>query len=212
MIEKEYNRKKNIVIKKSNIILVEGKDDKIFFEELINFIKKDKEIQVIEYEGKDNLKNRIKVLLKTPDFSNVKNLIIVRDADENPQTAFQSVITILQNYNFSIPSKPYEVVEGNPNIGVILLPDENEPGNLESLCLKAFKNNKQIYTCVENYIECLKNNGVYIKKLSKTKFYAFLSATEEPEIKFSTFVKDPNLLDFRHSAFKKLLNFIEKKI
>ena len=200
--------KRPLVIEKPIILLVEGRKDEIFFKKIVEFVNVDAYAQIIQYEGKDNLKNRLDLLLKTPGYNMVKTLVIVRDANDNPKSSFQSVQNILKQKQLATPSKPYEIAKGNPNTGIVILPDENESGDLEALCLKALKDNNQyIYTCAENYTECLKNNGINIKKLTKTLFYAFLSATEEPEITFYTFVKDPKLLNLNHQAFEKLLNF-----
>jgi predicted ATP-dependent endonuclease of OLD family len=58
---------------KSIVILVEGKTDKISFEELIKFIGRESDIQVVDMEGKDKLKS----LIKFSDFSLVKILVVV---------------------------------------------------------------------------------------------------------------------------------------
>ncbi|EEP60904.1 DUF3226 domain-containing protein [Sulfurihydrogenibium yellowstonense] len=188
---------------KSIVILIEGKTDKIFFEELIKFIGRESDIQVVYMEGKDKLKS----LIKFPDFSLVKILVVVQDADNDPKRAFQSIRDTLKNSGFSIPSKPYEISDGSLKTAIIILPDENEKGDLESLIVEHLKNRLE-FRCVDGFVNCVKNFNFDLKKLSKTKLYAYISITSEPDANFDTFIKK-KIIDFTNERFKKLIDFIK---
>jgi hypothetical protein len=188
---------------KSIVILVEGKTDKIFFEELIKFIGRESDIQVVDMKGKDKLKS----LIKFSDFSLVKILVVVQDADNDPKRAFQSIRDTLKNSGFSIPSKPYEVSDGSLKTAIIILPDEDEKGDLESLIVEHLKNRPE-FRCVDGFVDCVKNFNFDLKKLSKTKLYAYISITSEPDAKFDTFIKK-KIIDFTNERFKKLIDFIK---
>jgi hypothetical protein len=188
---------------KSIVILVEGKTDKIFFEELIKFIGRESDIQVVDMKGKDKLKS----LIKFSDFSLVKILVVVQDADNDPKRAFQSIRDALKNSGFSIPSKPYEVSDGSLKTAIIILPDENEKGDLESLIVEHLKNRLE-FRCVDGFVNCVKNFNFDLKKLSKTKLYAYISITSEPDANFDTFIKK-KIIDFTNERFKKLIDFIK---
>jgi hypothetical protein len=188
---------------KSIVILIEGKTDKIFFEELIKFIGRESDIQVVDMKGKDRLKS----LIKFPDFSLVKILVVVQDADNDPKRAFQSIRDTLKNSGFSIPSKPYEVSDGSLKTAIIILPDENEKGDLESLIVEHLKNRLE-FRCVDGFVNCVKNFNFDLKKLSKTKLYAYISITSEPDANFDTFIKK-KIIDFTNERFKKLIDFIK---
>jgi len=203
---KSGNEKFNIGNEKFNksiVILVEGKTDKIFFEELIKFIGRESDIQVVDIKGKDRLKS----LIKFPDFSLVKILIVVQDADNDPKRAFQSIRDTLKNSGFSIPSKPYEISDGSLKTAIIILPDENEKGDLESLIVEHLKNRLE-FRCVDGFVNCVKNFNFDLKKLSKTKLYAYISITSEPDANFDTFIKK-KIIDFTNERFKKLIDFIK---
>jgi len=188
---------------KSIVILVEGKTDKIFFEDLIKFIRRESDIQVVAIEGKDKLKS----LIKFSDFSLVKILVVVQDADNYPKRAFQSIRDTLKDLGFFIPSRPYEISDGNPKMAIIILPDEDEKGDLESLIVEHLKNRLE-FICVEGFVDCVKNFSIDLKKLSKTKLYAYISITSEPDANFDTFIKRKNI-DFTNERFKKLIDFIK---
>jgi len=188
---------------KSIVILIEGKTDKIFFEELIKFIGRESDIQVVYMEGKDKLKS----LIKFPDFSLVKILVVVQDADNDPKRAFQSIRDTLKNSGFSIPLKPYEISDGSPKTAIIILLDEDEKGDLESLIVEHLKNRPE-FRCVDWFVDCVKNFNFDLKKLSKTKLYAYISITSEPDANFDTFIKK-KIIDFTNERFKKLIDFIK---
>lgn len=188
---------------KSIVILVEGETDGIFFKKLIKFIRRESDIQVVCMKGKDKLKS----LIKFSDFSLVKILVVVQDADSDPKRAFQSIRDTLKNSGFSIPSKPYEISDGNPKTAIIILPDEDKKGDLESLIVEHLKNRPE-FSCVEGFVDCVKSFNFDLKKLSKTKLYAYISITSEPDAKFKTFIKK-KIIDFNDERFKKLIDFIK---
>jgi predicted ATP-dependent endonuclease of OLD family len=188
---------------KSIVILVEGKTDKIFFEELIKFIGRENDFQVVDIKGKDKLKN----IIKFSDFSLVKILVVVQDADNDPKRAFQSIRDAIKNSGFSIPLKSYEISDGNLKTAIIILPDEDKEGDLESLIVEHLKNRPE-FNCVEGFVDCAKSFNIDLKKLSKAKLYAYISITSEPDANFDTFIKK-KIIDFNDERFKKLIDFIK---
>lgn len=188
---------------KSIVILVEGKTDKIFFEELIKFIGRENDFQVVDIKGKDKLKN----IIKFSDFSLVKILVVVQDADNDPKRAFQSIRDTLKSLGFFIPSRPYEISDGNLKTAIIILPDEDKEGDLESLIVEHLKI-RQEFSCVEGFVDCAKSFNIDLKKLSKAKLYAYISITSEPDANFDTFIKK-KIIDFNDERFKKLIDFIK---
>lgn len=68
-----------------HLLLVEGKDDAIFFKSIMDHIGLD-EIEIWNIEGTSQLRMHLKVLKMDPAFnSNVTSLGIVRDADSDPE-------------------------------------------------------------------------------------------------------------------------------
>jgi len=160
-------------IKLEKLLLVEGKDEENFFEELLNYMGM-KDIQIISYDGKDNLKNKLEAITRIPDFSKVKVLGIIRDADEDVNKAFQSVrntlkISLKENpyikakikkYTYSnfeklLPQKPGIFSSGFIKIGIYIMPDNKENGMLEDLCLRSVKDSPLI-NCIDELFKCAK--------------------------------------------------------
>ncbi len=172
-------------IEKTKLLLVEGKDEICFFDALLEHINI-RDIQLIEVQGKNNFKNEFPILLKSPKFDDVKSYGIIRDADKNANNTFQSVVTLLSKHNHPIPEKRGEFKSNKiVKTGVFIMPDNQNKGMLEDLCLKIVSSHPNI-KCVNQYLDCLKNNkslqiknSKYSKNLSKAKVYTFLSGMEK---------------------------------
>ena len=99
-------------------------------------------------------------------FSKVSSLGIVRDADEDPIAAFQSVCTAIKNADTEVkhiklipPKKPLEFSNSNPKIAIMIIPNINSPGRLEDICLKAVEDDPAI-SCVDDFFNCLQQKGL----------------------------------------------------
>lgn len=169
-----------------------------------------KDVQLISIGGKDNLKNDLGAIIRTPGFRQVKAMGIIRDANNNPQGAFKSIKNALEENNLPSPSDPFKFAVGKPKVGVAILPDENTQGELEDLCLKAIEN-EPAFLCVEGYFECLQKKGIQIKKPSKAKIYAYLSSKENPELRLGNAAK-AKYFQLNHPAFDRINNFIKKLV
>nr|BAL54915.1 hypothetical conserved protein [uncultured Acetothermia bacterium]BAL60051.1 hypothetical conserved protein [Candidatus Acetothermum autotrophicum] len=168
---------KTIGIKEPVILIVEGGEDKQFFQALIQHLGLSG-IDIMGIGGKDQIKANLKALRNSSGFTIVRSLGIVRDADDDPRAAFQSVCSALQNAGLPVPDRPLVSVGSNPAVTVMILPDINTPGALEDLCLQAVANDPAL-PCIEQYFECLQKQGFLPKNISKAKVQAFLASRIE---------------------------------
>ncbi len=184
-------------IKTSIQILVEGRTPEIFFREMVekHLNLKDK-IQVRDFKNIENLTTFLRIFTRRPEFiEKVTSLGIIRDAEDKPATsAFQSVCNSLETVGITRPNKIGEVQNRTfdlPDVigdtptreiktGVFILPDCNDKGMIETLCLQSLTEDKTqeiSLKCVDEYFECLrKNNGVSPENIEKAKTWTFLSA------------------------------------
>ncbi len=159
--------------------------------------------------------------LKEAEFinGNVKNLLIIVDADENIENRFEEIKRSLlknSNKNFNFPDKLNEIrKEDNKkiNVGIFLFPDCKNKGSLETLCLKALKHDKkdEKLDCVKNYFDCLQGRGIDISKetknnKSKSKFRVFM-ATPNPDRYIDSVI---NYIDLESDVFNEVVDFIRK--
>ncbi|NEQ73723.1 MAG: hypothetical protein F6K23_12080 [Okeania sp. SIO2C9] len=184
-------------IEKSKLIIGEGKEDVIFFSQLIEYLEIN-DIQVIDYGGKDELNKYLKTLPKIPGFSNLRFLGITRDADKSFDYASKSIEDSL------IKHKLNEIE--NLKIEKFILPDNSSPGMLEDLCLKSIDTDE--ISCIESFFQCMeKSTGRKSNKISKAKIYAWLSTQEHPDKRLGVAVQ-AGYIKSDNEAFKELTNFI----
>ncbi len=197
-------------LKKPVLFVVEGKDDERFFQALVASQGLDERVQVYGIGGRSNLSQTLKALKNTPGFDQIRHLIIVRDADEDPGSAFQSGQNALRQAGLPIPQHPLESTHGTvPVVTVILLPGGSQQGTLEDLCLKSVAGDPAI-PCVEAYFECLNQRGLGPRgrKLSKAKVHVFLASREEPGLRLGE-AADRGYWPWDAAAFKEIRQFLE---
>jgi len=168
-----------IEIKQPHLLFVEGKEDKYFFEALVEGMEVTN-VQIEDYGGKDNLRKSLRALKTSHGFYRLASLGVVRDADEDPHAAFQSVRDALMGAGLPVPHKPLEIVPEKPAVAVIILPDSSSKGSLEDLCLRAFADDAAM-GCVENFFQCLNERTHCLPNyISKAKIQVFLASRPRP--------------------------------
>ena len=134
-------------------LVVEGFDALRFFNALLR-AQGYPDIQVQNFGGNSQLHDVARHLDETRWFSGVTSLAVVRDAERDPDAAFQSICTALRRARLAFPGGAGKFVSGKPRIGVFILPDEDSPGMLESLCLRAVSADPTI-VCIDELMACL---------------------------------------------------------
>lgn len=131
-----------------------------------------------DYGGKDNMRNVIGAIVKMETFKKVRAVLITRDANQNPDAAFQSIQGALKANNLPVPQKPGILVEGPPCVAVWIFPDNTSPGELETLCKEALRNHPAAI-CVDDYLVCVKQKAPQAAvDGDKAWVYAFLAAVQ----------------------------------
>ena len=166
-------------IKMTKQLLVEGDDADYFFSALLEELSIS-EIQIQNYGGKDELKGFLKQFCKVFGFwEKVVSLGIVRDAETNPSTAFQSVSGALCVAGLPVPQCPLDLTDTQPRISVFILPDAETNGMLETVCLRSVEKDPAMF-CVEEYFKCLKERLKFFpKNMEKARLQAFLASREK---------------------------------
>ena len=166
---------------KPRLLLVEGADDKEFFRKLAEHLGIRDRIYLVNYKGKDNLKNYLMAILQDGHFANRRHIGIVRDSDYNTN-AFDSVISALDTANknsskdkFSIPPEALAPSTELPYVSVLPVPLDGE-GSLEDIVLAALQADP-IMLCVDDYFDCLTEIGLRIapNRASKSKLNVFIA-------------------------------------
>jgi len=188
-----------IEITSPKLLLVEGKDEEGVFDALIKRLPIP-EVQIIAYRGKTNLRHFLGAIVSTPGFDNVLFLGIVRDADDNPEGAMQSLQGALQDYDLPVPETPLKRTGSSPAVTVFVLPGDVRTGMLEDLLWNSVPTSQA--SCIATYLECMR----VVSPSSKNRVHAYLASKKDPMRVGEA--AQAGIWDFVNPAFKEVKEFL----
>lgn len=163
------------------LLLVEGSDDRRLFGALANHLGIGG-IAIESYNGKPNLGNDLADRVRSPNFQSYLSIGIVRDADDDARSAFDSVIGSLRRAHLPTPTAPISPsTQGRLRVAVFITPPDEASGELEDMCLRSIEDTEE-HACADAYINCLEMVGppISANRLAKAKVHAYLAAGPEP--------------------------------
>jgi len=197
-----------IEITQPSLLVVEGREEELFFGALIRHLEL-QNIQVMGVGGKTNLRRNLKALTSSPSFAEVISLGVVRDANDNPSAAFQSVHDALQAVNLPAPECALVPAGDSPQVSVMILPEEGTPGMLEDLCIRAVVQDPAML-CVEQYFECLQQKGLSLPdNMSKAKVQVFLASRRKARLRLGV-AAHVGYWPWDEKAFEQVRNFLQQ--
>ena len=181
------------------LLVVEGTHEKAFFAALLKS-EGMRWVQVLPIGGKTLLKPSLPVLLGDDGFVELASsgapisLGIVRDADDDPGAAFQSVCGALEAAGMPVPPEPRQPAggtitlpdgetQGALRVVVFIVPGAASPGAIEDLCV-ASVSDKPEFVCVERLRACLEEKDILratSATLGKAMAHAYLATQEDPD-------------------------------
>jgi hypothetical protein len=164
------------------VLVVEGRDMFGFFLALLRQLGLDQQIEVRNGGGLPGFHDYFQDLVLINEFSRVTALGIVRDCEDNPAGALQQVCAGLQRASLAVPSSPLVATSmpPQPQVTVMLLPDSNTSGMLETLCWRALGSDPRI-PCIDEYLKCVEQvTGQPVRGLEKSRIHTYIAAREEP--------------------------------
>ena len=117
-------------------------------------------------------------MTKAPGFEMVEVLCVIRDADDDSEGAFRSAVGALAKANLDAPERPAMLTDGNPRVGVYVIPGSGESGGRETLFLKSYSANPNL-SCVDSFHECVASNGAGPTHAEKARAQALLASFPE---------------------------------
>lgn len=197
-----------IQVIKPHVLVVEGKDEELFFEALIRYMRL-QHVQVLSIGGKTNLRANLKALALSPGFANVVSLGIIRDADQDPLGALQSVQDALRAASLPAPVGVLSPAGDKPKVMIMIMPAENTPGALEDLCLQSVTQDPAML-CVGVYFQCLQKQGLPMpSNLPKARVQAFLASRQEAGKRLGE-AAQAGYLPWDDKAFEPVRNFLQQ--
>ncbi len=194
-------------IREPNLLVVEGREEELFFTVLIERLGL-RCLQVLEIGGKTRLRERLKGLFpQNRDDEQVVSLGVVRDADDSPEGALDSVKSALRAADLAVPDAALISAGCNPRVSIMVLPGPGQRGKLEDLCLKSVENTCPMI-CVEEHFQRLQNECELIPKdISKAKVEVYLGSQEIPDLRLGH-AAAKGYWPFDHDAFGQLRAFL----
>ena len=188
-------------------LLVEGNDQRNFFEALVEHLKLPG-VQIRNFGGVDELRNYLAGFVNMAHFFIVRQIGIVRDAETSASSAFQSVQSALRNADLPVPDQPATMALGEPKVGVLVLPDGADSGMLETLLCETFARTP-VDRCIDELFVCVSRVlPSEPKRLEKARCRVWLATKSEPHL--SVGVADKRgYWDLDHSALAGVQAFLK---
>ena len=190
-------------------LLVEGKDQGNFFDELVNHLKIE-DLQIQDFGGVNELKGFLGVMVKQSGFHDtVRMLGIVRDAETSAQGAFQSVQSSLRNAGLPVPAHPGEPAGAAPAVNVLILPGDGDHGMLETLLCRTFADTA-VDRCIDDFFRCFEGSeaGAHIPNPDKARAQVFLATRKRPHVSVGVAARKRYWGNFDHDAFREIHRFL----
>ena len=189
-----------------NQLLVEGNDHRNFFEAMTEYLSIEN-IQIQDFGGVNELGRFLPAFVSMSDFDTVRSIGIVRDAEGSAQSAFQSVQSSLRRAKLPQPRRPEERTDKNPAVTVLILPNSNRPGMLETLLRESFRGTA-VDQCIHDYLQCIEVlPDVSIKNQDKARTHAYLATMPNPHFSIGVAAKN-GYWDFDHDVFANIRDFL----
>lgn len=171
--------------------------------------------QPIEVGGHSKLRALLKALVLTPHFKNpvpgfehpVRAVAVVLDAEADPGATFQSVHDALVGAGLPAPDAAGRIAQGPLKVGVFLVPDNQSPGKIETLCLESVRDDPA-WSCLEVFFACVRERGGALPdNLDKARAQAFLSTRANPALPVGLAAQE-GYWRFESEAFQSLVTFL----
>lgn len=173
------------------VLLVEGVDDVLTILGLLDANKTEKNFEIIDCKGKDNLMPVFDSVLKNPSAYSVVGIIL--DADKNANSRWQQVRDRLIKTGFYQCEKmPLDnqgvIIEGTdveiyPKVGIWIMPNNEYSGTLENFLLDMIDKEDVLLNKVEDVLTDIESLNIKRYKdidRNKAKVHTFLSWEKNP--------------------------------
>jgi len=173
----------------SKQLLVEGRTAELFFECFTAHLRI-QDLEIRSFVSVKEFNPFVKAFCARPEFKeSVQSLGIIRDAEfilepgktdtvkETASRAFQSVCSGLEHAGQPKPGGLGIFTQTPPRIGVFILPNCEEEGMLETLCLKVVAPNH--CACIDAFFQCMEGAGIEKPgNMTKARTYAYLATQD----------------------------------
>ena len=193
-----------IRIEQAHLFVVEGIEERRFWEAFLRRVWGRLDIQVLDTDGKDDINGFLPGLVRAPGFSRVRWLGIAQDADDNAAGAFRRVSGALSRAGLAAPAGAWALATSKlPHLAVMVWPDGRQSGDLETMLLDALVAAPS-FSCVEDFFSCLTRAGTGPRRqLAKARLNAYLASLDPPHLRLGE-AMESGVLSFPPTALARL--------
>ena len=164
------------------ILLVEGNNDHHVIGHITCKSSIESSFEIVSKNSVENLLEAISVEMKV---SGRKVVGIVVDANSNLKRRWDSVIKKLCEFDLDLPLNPKPsgtIIDGEPRIGIWLMPDNRNIGELEDFVQKMIPIEDPLWPKAQRYITDIPQHERKFRenKISRAQLYAWLATRERP--------------------------------
>lgn len=189
-------------------LLVEGRDAVGFFEALIQDLALE-EVQIQDFGGVAELRTFLFAFVGGSEFTRVRSIGIVRDAEKSSEGAFASVQGALKRVGLPVPRAPGQRVGDDPAVAAMILPGGNRTGMLETLLNDTLLGD-DMQACIDDFIRCVEEHcGEPIRRPHKARTHAYLATKPDPHLSVG-FAAKRGYWDLEHKALEPLRAFLRE--
>ena len=218
---KNKNKK---TITQPNLILCEGEDATQFIIRYLEHLRKrDEEFEpfiAFDYGGNEELSTFLFEIKRYPGFDMVTSIIIIRDSENDHNSAIQSVKYALKKSGFPVPIEPNNIErDENMSVAFSLFPSLSKidlNGTLEDLLIENLKEDgaDSFLEGIQSFLDDLKSKGRRFKWFHKTKLHTYFSVTDDYVTKPIGLATEAGAFDLdctEMNSLKELLRNISEK-
>ena len=164
------------------VLLIEGKDDEHVTKRLCERSCPDLAFSFSNKEDVDSLVRSIDFEARIPGR---KALGILVDANDNLQSRWDAVANRIRQDGLQVPITPDPngtIIEGDPRIGIWIMPDNGTTGELENFVIQMIPDADSVWPLAQRYVDGIPMDERRFtrKKTPRAQLYAWLAVRDDP--------------------------------
>jgi hypothetical protein len=183
------------------VLLCEGAVDKAFFTTLLRersnmprfdipFPEAREEIDTGKEPlgGRENFGAMLRAIRAPAGFAQITGILIAADSADNPKSTFDLICGQIRTApEYTVPERPLVLSPrspNNPQIMIMLIPEEYKPGGVETLYVREMVQQREwLLECIEEFLSCkeIPAHGWSQEKRDKARFHSMVAALYEPD-------------------------------
>jgi hypothetical protein len=166
------------------LLVAEGRDTFGVCLAALRHLGLDNRIEVRNAGGVQDFPAYLLALSSVSGFDQVMSLGLVRDTETDPARAFAELCTALGKASLPVPAAVLQATgtAAKPSVTVMLLPDPQTPGMLETLLWRSLSGHSFV-ACIDDYLKCVQaSTGGPVANEPKSRIRAFIAAQKDCQL------------------------------